>query len=221
MPTPPNFRANPLTPDFLWNERAAQYIDRSSGRFVSRQVIRDQLDKVMDASSKTMQAVSQQLRQGDISLAEWQTEMMQQIKTTHLAGAAMQRGGWQQMSQADFGRVGRIVRDEYNFLRNFAEQIASGKQKLDGTLQRRAAQYGQAGRETYYQFWGQDGDRRGFDEERSILNPADHCKECISEDAKGFRPRGQMIPIGQRTCRSNCRCDVELRNSQTGETIRV
>ena len=221
MPTPPNFKANPLTPQYLWNERAGQYTNRKTGRFVSRQVIRDQLDNVIDASSQVMRAVSQQLRDGDISLAEWQTQMMQQIKTTHLAGGAMQRGGWQQMTQADFGRVGQIVRREYDFLRIFAEQISSGEQKLDGTLARRAGLYGQQGRPTYLAFWDSTAAQRGFDEERSVLQPAEHCTECISEDAKGFQPIGQMIPIGSRICRSNDRCVKEFRNSQTGETLRV
>lgn len=221
MPTPPNFKSNPLTPQYLWNEAAHNYTNRTTGRFVSRQVIRGQLDKVIDASSQVMRAISQQLRDGDISLAEWQTGMMQQIKTTHLAGGAMQKGGWQQMSQADFGRVGRIVRNEYGFLRDLAEEIASGKQKLDGTLVRRAALYGQEGRPTYLAFWDSTAAQRGFDEERSILNPAEHCAECVSEAGKGFQPIGQMIPIGRRTCRSNDRCDKEYRNSQTGETVRV
>lgn len=224
MPTPPNIRPNPLTPQYLWNEATHNYIDRKTGDFVSRKVIRGQLDKVIDASSQIMRAISQQLRDGDISLAEWQLEMMQQIKTTHLAGGAMQRGGWQQMSQADFGRVGRIVRDEYGHLRDLAKLIASGEQKLDGTLVRRSALYGQQGRPTYLTFWDNTAAQRGFDEERSFLNPAEHCKECVSEDAKGFRKIGQkngMIPIGQRICRSNDRCGKEFRNSKTGETLGV
>ena len=221
MPTPPNFKPNPLTPQYLWNEAAHNYIDRKTGRFVSRQAVRDQLDNVIDASSQVMRAVSQQLRDGDISLAEWQTQMMQQIKTTHLASGVMQRGGWQQMTQADFGRVGQIVRREYGFLRALAGDIASGKQKLDGTLARRAALYGQQGRPTSLAFWDSTAAQRGFDEERSVLQPAEHCTECISEDAKGFQPLGQMIPIGSRICRSNDRWLKEFRNSQTGETLRV
>lgn len=221
MPTPPQFSPNPLIPEYLWNEAAHNYIDRKTGRLVSRQVIRDQLENVIDASSQVMRAISQQLREGDISLAEWQTQMMQQIKIIILAGAVMQLGGWQLMTQADFGRVGQIVRREYDFLRTFAKQIASGEQKLDGTLARRAGLYGQQGRPTYLTFWDSTAAQRGFDEERSVLQPAEHCTECISEDAKGFQPIGQMIPIGQRICRSNDRCLKEFRNSQTGEILRV
>lgn len=221
MPTPPNFKPNPLLPQYRWNVKAAQYADRKTGRFVSRQLIRDQLDKVIDASSQVMRALSQQLRAGDISLADWQLSMMQQVKTTHLAAAVMQRGGWQQMTQGDFGQVGRIVRGEYEFLRNFAEQIASGKVPLDGIITRRSALYGQEGRPTYYTFWEGTAEGQRFDEQRSILNPADHCQDCIDEDAKKFQPIGKMIPIGRRQCRSNDRCDVEFRNSQTGEVLRV
>lgn len=221
MPTPPNFSPNRLFPEYLWDEVAHRYINRKTGRFVSWQVIRDQLDNVIDASSQVMRAISQQLREGDIGLAEWQSEMMQMIKIILLVGAVMQLGGWQQMTQTDFGRVGRIVRNEYAFLRDFAEQIASGEQKLDGTLVRRAALYGQQGRPTYLTFWDSTAAQRGFDEERSILQPAEHCVECVSEDAKGFQPLGRMIPIGQRICRSNDKCIVEFRNSQTGETLRV
>ncbi len=221
MPTPPNFKSNPLSPKYLWNEKALQYTNRSTGRFIPRAEITDQLSKVTKQSSDIMRAFSQQLRDGAISLADWQLEMMQQIKTTHLAGAAMQRGGWQQMTQADFGRVGQIVRREYGFLRELANGIESGKIKLDGRILLRAAQYGQAGRETNILFWDLAADKRGFDEERSILNPAEHCKECIDEAAKGFQPTGQMIPIGRRLCRANDRCDKEFRNSVTGETLRV
>lgn len=221
MPTPPNFKPNPLLPQYRWNTKAAQYADQVTGRFVSRQLIRDQLENVVDASSNVMRALSQQLRDGDISLADWQIQMMSQIKTTHLAGAAMQRGGWQQMTQADFGRVGRIVRTEYDFLRKFANQVASGKQKLDGSFTRRAALYGQQGRPTYVTFWDSTASQRGFDEERSILQPAEHCSECISEAAKDFQPLGQMIPIGRRICRANDKCLKEFRNSQTGEVLRV
>jgi hypothetical protein len=226
MPTPPNFKPQPLTPEYLWNESAAQYTNKRTGRFVSRRVIRDQLDKVVDASAENMVNLAKQLQAGEVSLAEWQVAMMQEIKTTHLASAAMQKGGWQQMTQADFGRVGRIVRREYRFLTgpqstSFVNQIVSGKQKLDGTLIRRAMQYGQSGRGTYYRFWDTEADKRGFDEERSILNPADHCTQCVDEAAKGFQKRGDMVPLGQRICRANDQCDKEYRNSQTGETIRV
>lgn len=221
MPTPPNFKSNPLLPEYLWNEKALQYTNISTGRFVPRSEITDQLFKVTKRSSDVMRIISQQLRDGNISLADWQMAMMQEIKTTHLAGAAMQRGGWQQMTQADFGRVGQIVRREYGFLHDLANGIESGEIKLDGRILLRASQYGQAGRETNIKFWDLEADKRGFDQERSVLNPAEHCKECVDEDAKGWQPIGQMIPIGRRICRANDKCDKWYRNSKIEEVLKV
>lgn len=220
MPGPTDsLKPDPLTPEYRWNEAAQRYVS-ASGRFVSRDTIRRELDTVLKASGKAMRQASEQLRAGNISLADWELAMMQQIKTTHLAAAAMQRGGWYQMTPADFGRVGAAVKDEYKFLRNRAAEIASGKQKLDGTLLRRAEQYGQAGRETYYRFWQSDVAKRGYDEERSILGAAEkHCAECLEEERLGWRPLGQMVPIGRRICMSGCQCRVEYRNSQTDEVL--
>lgn len=207
-----------------WNAKAGQYVD-SKGKFVPRSAVRDDLDLVLDGITAKMDLASQGLRNGAINLDQWLFEMMDLTKRAHLVSAAAQRGGWAQMTQADFGRVGQIVRREYGYLRNFAEQIASGKQPLDGNIARRARMYGQQARNTFYSFQKVEMERRGFDEERSILNPADHCEGCKSEERKGFRKmdakgKNKMIPIGRRECRSNCKCSVEYRNSSTGETVR-
>lgn len=79
MPTPPNLKPSPILPQFRWNERAAQYADPLTGRFVSQQLIREQLRKVVNVSGKTVQALSEQLRDGNISLSDWKVAMMQQI----------------------------------------------------------------------------------------------------------------------------------------------
>ncbi len=79
MPTPPNFKPNPLLPQYRWNERAAQYADQVTGRFVSHKLIRDQLEKATGESSQAMSTLSQQLRDGSISMADWQLQMIQQI----------------------------------------------------------------------------------------------------------------------------------------------
>ena len=220
MPSIPNMAPDPQLPEYRWNAIAGRYIDQR-GSFVAADTIRAQLDKAIDSTADAMAAVSGRLQSGAISVAEWQTEMMGLIKEANLLGAASERGGWAHMTQADFGRAGRIIRDEYGYLRDFAAQIDSGKQPLDGTLARRARLYGQQGRATYYRFAHQDGLRRGFDEERSRLTPADHCETCVAEHNKSWQPMGEMIPIGSRDCRSNDRCYVEQRNSATGETRRV
>ena len=223
MPDVPNIQPDPLLPDYRWNVAAGRYIS-PNGRFVSQQVIRTELDNVMDSIADKMVNLSQQFRAGIIDGRTFQTESMRLIKQTHLAAGAMEKGGWAQLNSSDFGRVGQIVRQEYAYFNNLIRQIENGTQRPDGTLDSRVRLYGQAGRGTYHKFEREDRATQGYDEERSILNGRDHCNTstrpgCVEEAAKGWQEIGTMTPIGSRTCLSNDRCSVSYRNSQTGDEV--
>jgi predicted ABC-type ATPase len=58
-----------------------------------------------------------------------------------------------------------------------------------------------------------------MDLEKSVLHPAEHCQQCITESDAGFRPIGEMVPIGSRTCGRNCRCTVVYQRSNAGEVF--
>ena len=206
------------TTRYRWNEGAGRYIG-SRGRFVSGSAVRGALDEFVDGQATAMGNLTGMLRDGSISLADWQRAMMEQVKQTHLASVAAQRGGWAQLTQADYGRAGQRIRQQYEYLRNFAQEIADGTQPLDGRAVQRTRLYGQAGRNTYHLSERTDMERRGFDEERNILDPAaKHCQSCIDETARGWVSLGALVPIGERTCNMNDRCSVEYRNSATCET---
>jgi len=217
MPEVPNIRPVPQLPEFRWNQSANRYI-APNGQFLPFERVRGQLDKFITGVTDDMAAVSRSLVSGEIRLAQWQTEMMGLIKEANLAGGALERGGWYQMSQADFGRVGAKVRGEYDFLRNFASEIEAGTQRLDGTLPNRARLYGEQGRVTYYDFSREKAIRDGFDEERSVVTPGENCEECIAEESKGWVPIDTLVPIGSRICLSNCNCFMRYRNSASGDT---
>lgn len=194
---------------YLFDEVAGRYRDASTGRFVAASTVRGALDNAIDASAEAMRQASERLRSGALSLDQWFDTMTREIKNVHLSSAALAKGGFAQMTQADYGSAGGIVRREYGFLRRFGEQIASGEQPLDGRFLQRAEQYVKAGRETYHRTERREKEKRGFTEERSILNPADHCDECVAEAARGWVSIGAIVPIGNRICRSNCKCEIE------------
>lgn len=202
----------PLPPSrYRWSERANRYID-ANGRFVSRAFVRAEIDLALEAAQLRLAALAESLRVGGISLDAWIIEMRRAIKQVHLYSAAAARGGWAQMSQADYGRVGTLVREQYGYLENFANEIVDGL-ILDGRFLRRVALYGSAGRRTFHRVEQLEMQLRAMDEERSVLNPADHCEECIAEAAKGWVPLGTVIPIGERTCLTNCKCDMDYRRA--------
>ena len=126
------------------------------------------------------------------------------------------------MSQADYGRAGRALRDEYDFLRARVDAIVSGEQALDGTLASRAVLYAEAARSVSYEATlSREMATRGFTEERNILDrEAAHCVgpgSCPEQTARGWVPAGALIPLGERLCKRSDKCRILRRNPLTGE----
>ena len=215
----PSIQTNPITSDFGWNGRAGRYVDLSSGRFVSSLQVRDALESVMGAARDNMHTLTQSLIDQQISLADWQSGMMDQIRLAHVSAGASANGGWAQMSQSDWGATGRMIRDQNDYLRNFAGQIADGSQRLDGRALVRADMYGEAARGTFEQMRRRYEEiNNGMDEEAAELGEADHCDDCLDRAAQGWQPIGTLPRIGDSVCTTRCHCTFKFRNSQTGQT---
>lgn len=206
-------RTSSLTQGIGYDDVSGRYRDMRSGRFVPQQAVSDALQSTIDSQAKTVATLTTQFKTGGITLAQWRTGMAEAIKTTHLASSALANGGWAQMTQADYGRAGQIIRQQYAYLDNFAADIASGKQKLDGTLERRAKMYTDAGRQTYESAQRAEARLRGYDEERNVRHASDSCSGCLEATAAGWQPIGVISLPGTRDCRSNCKCRLEQRRS--------
>jgi hypothetical protein len=216
---------------FGWSEESGRYRDLSTGRFVPFVDVRNALELIIDASGARMNLLTDQLIAEQISLAEWQIGMMEEIKTAHTAAAAAARGGWAQMSQADWGATGRLIRDQYDFLRNFAGEIASGKQRLDGTARVRTQLYAQAPRGTFEEMRRRyERLMNGMEEERRMLGEADHCSSdddpsgeregCLELAALRWQPIGSLPRIGDSVCIVNCHCRfIYRKHGPDGEWI--
>jgi predicted unusual protein kinase regulating ubiquinone biosynthesis (AarF/ABC1/UbiB family) len=198
----------PSPSKYSWNEVAGRYRG-ANGQFVSFERIRSFLDQALDRNEARVASLASKLRNRQITLAEWQIEMRDTIKDIHLASSALARGGWAQMSEVDYAKVAEKIEFQLKKLNDFALQIEKGL-PLDGRFARRTTLYAQSGRVTYHESLRNEMALRGFTLEKSVLASSDHCSECVSEAAKGFVPIGDLVLIGERICRSNCRCHVEF-----------
>lgn len=197
-------------PRFLWNPDSKRYIDTATGRFVSREQIRGALDTAIQNGTREIAALGEDLRNGRIPLEDWQVAMREQLKSQHLSSAALARGGFDQMTQADYGRVGGQVASQYRYLNNFVSQIKEGL-PFDGGFTNRVKLYSEAARTTYESTARDVADDGGAGEERNLLGPADHCDECLSLTDDGWVPIGTMPPPGRRECGNNCKCRMVYR----------
>lgn len=193
-------------PDFTYSPATGRYRDTDSGQLVSARAVRDAVDRAVDEASDRLARLAERLRNGEITLASWQTQSMQAIKDVHLAAGMAAHGGKAQMDQATYGAIGYRIRSEYAYLRQFAREIEDGTQPLGGRLTARARLYGQAARVTFTVVERRDQKERGATFERSIMSASEHCQGCRDQAALGWQPVGTLIPPGARSCGSNCRC---------------
>lgn len=198
-------------PKLFFSPKDGRY-RKANGQLVSAAQVRAELDRSLLKTAQRTKMLGDDLRAGRMSLEAWRFEMRAAIKDANLRGAALAKGGWERMTQEDFGRVGQLIREEYKALEQWVEEIKTGL-PLDGRLRTRGQLYVQAGRATYHKVQEVEMARRGMEQERSVLHPADHCDECVAEADVGWRPVGEMIPIGSRTCGRNCRCTVEYKRA--------
>lgn len=210
-------RRSSLTPGFGWNERAGRYVRLDgSQRFVSwERTVRPALDSVVLKSQDRLRELAQQLRGRTIALADFEVAFFKEIKTAHVASAALAAGGWAQMTPADYGRVGAKIRAEYGFARDLCKDIEAGKVKLDGRFIQRVASYGNAGTATFEAEHRRREIGAGARWERNVLGVADHCNGCLAETAKGWVPVGTLVPVGSRDCLNNDECHIEYSRSLT------
>ena len=187
------------------------------GRFVASSTVRRELDRYLDTADPA-KALAEALRGRQLSLADWEVGMRRVVKNTHLNAIALERGGWANMTPADYGRAGQIIREQYGYLKGFAADIASGKQRLDGTLGVRAKLYTQAGRESFYRS-KQANLQPGIDMVRSIKHARDSCRDCEYLNGKWFKVGDPAYSLpGRRQCNKNCRCTEEY-GRQTADGV--
>lgn len=127
-----------------YNTVAKRYYDRQNGRFLTNKTIFDLRDGLLDARVSATKALATALGHGQIDLPTWQSGMRAVSKDTAMAEYLFGRGGINAMTQADYGRVGALVKEQYTFLQGFAQDIAAGKLS-EAQIEARAAMYAHAG----------------------------------------------------------------------------
>lgn len=196
---------------YIWNAGLQRYT-YSNGRVVPVATLHDLIERIEINAGPKMRRASMKLIKGTIDVVQWENLMRQAIKDSHVLAGVAARGGWQQMSFADWGYTGSLVKKQYRYLDRFADDIISGRQALDGRLLVRADAFAKTAYHDFEDMRRRIAQQSGlFNEERRILGGSDPCVDCDSYHAEGWRPIGTMPTIGESKCVFNCRCHFEFR----------
>jgi hypothetical protein len=169
-------------PDWGWEEGTNRYRDLETGRFVSAAQVREWGAMAAEASGDLVAELSVMVVEGQLNVADWTLLMRDEIKDAYIQQYVFGRGGLDQMTQVDWGRIGGMLREQYLYLNRFAAEIATGKLTA-AQVAHRARMYSRSAREAYG---------------RAL------------ENAQGM-PRLPDYPgAGNTICLTNCMCQWEI-----------
>lgn len=196
--------------DSDWEYAALLALFLFRGRRVTPVAVRAQLARVLAGLEKETAAMTQSMS----AVGPWALGMTDIVKASALVGTAFAVGGWAQLTAPAIADVEAGVLSELGYLDNFADEIAAGSVRRDGRYVRRAMLYAAAGWGVYQVARGRAATTRGYQEEHNVLDPgAEHCAGCVAETAQEWQPIGTLVPVGDRQCRSHCRCYLIYRNA--------
>lgn len=205
-----------ILPGYSWSRNEARYRSSTTGRFVARRDVLSLLDTQINGAERRLGELVTALHEQRISPGIFQEQMRTELRRLHLQNAALGSGGFERLSNREFGRAGQMLRGDYGRMTNLANDIVNGRATLPQALQRVRGYAGTARsnflaaeRDAAQQAAAQRGARM---EERRRLGAAEHCADCVRWAGMGWQPLGTLpVPGEQSVCSRNCRCSLERR----------
>lgn len=204
----------PEIAQYVFNVATGRYRDRRTGRFVSNKTVTELIEKTIDDSFQDLNTLIQATLSDatDFTLNDLEESLILQLRNLHVQMTLLGGGGEGNITPAMWGRLGSTLREEYKYLRNFLSGIADGS-VTGGEITRRMNMYGNKIWNSYWNAKGEQMQTSGFTQERRVLQPAEHCNDCVTLAAKGWQPIGTLPKPadGSTECLSNDRCIMEFR----------
>ncbi len=203
---------------YVWDPEKRKYY-RPSGRAVSDRQLRSAVKRVSAEASKRAKKETQQLIAGAIILAVWYARMRDLLAALYKTIWLVSIGGFVFDDNTQRNLFYLFIMAQFDYLDNFATQIETREQVLDGRAVARAGMYGGHGYSEWQNTRLLHAPELGYTEAKRILAPIEyerHCHEnerpgCVEEAAKGWMPISRMIPLGGCQCYDHCLCDIKFR----------
>lgn len=173
---------------WIWSVAARRYRNPLTGRFIGQTEMLALRDTYTAAQQTNAAGLAQRLIQGDISLGDWQRLMRADVKDSFISQYVLGHGGRGSMTQADWGRLGAMIKEQYRYLDGFAAAIGDG-QLTEAQIAARAQMYHGSSTQAF--------------ERGSVLSMGAPDLPAYPGD-------------GSTQCLSNCRCHWDVRKTVEG-----
>lgn len=219
--------ATQLLDGYSYDKDSQRYRNGTTGRFVSRSNVIDLLDSQIKSTEKRMDALADALVGEKIAPAVYAERMRTEVRRVHLQQAALAKGGWDNLNQSDYGRVGAATRQAYAKIVGTTGDVVNGEASIAQVKNRNTAYAGSA-RKLYHRIEREQvtPTEGKISVEKRVLDPAaQHCDDCLNYADMGTQEKGILpVPGEDCQCGDNCRCglrrweiDAKELNSVIGE----
>ena len=198
-----------VLPGYDYDRRVSRYRNLVTGRFVPKQSVNDLLTKVANGSGDTLSRLARQAVNGNLTPRQFYELSRREVKHAYNACAALGKGGWHQMTAADWGRQGSLLKAEYKRLSEFAEAVAKGE-LTEAQAAARASLYADSAYKRYWEL-DREGQRASGMEAERLVTQGDEkvCEECMGWEGQGWGEIGSRPLPGE--IHAGCRCSLEYR----------
>ena len=187
------------------------------GKKVSRHAVRTEIDKLTEYVAAESGRIAKRYQAGG-TIAQFQQEMRELLKSAHLIAASVGKGGRARMTQKDWGRVGAKIRWQYGYLEKFARKVAKGSITEIATVSR-AKSYANAIYISFAKTFHESqtefvAEGKNPAKARLVTNSAEGCQECADDEAMGWVSVDDLKFLGERLCGDFCKCDIEFADDE-------
>lgn len=203
-----------------WDPGAKRYRDTETGRFMPRGTVLDYVQESINGTSVATDLLAQYVADGTTSPADFTDLFREEIKGEYIRQYLLGRGGREQMTQADWGSIGGMLKEQYSHLPDFQAALESGELS-EAQIAARAQMYVRSSREAYERAHERNAEDLGLSEEKWVLGEAEHCEDCLEYAGMDWQPVGTFPTPGDGStrCKTNCQCHKLWRNPETGQTL--
>ena len=172
-------------------------------------------DASIAASRAALEALGQELLDGDITMDEFADLFKGEMKAEYIRQYVYGVGGVENMTADDWATVAKDLEEQYKYAAEFFDEIDSAAQADDEgqsllALFWRFGLYAASATSVYELANTLMHERDGYTEEKWILDEQieDHCGDCIDYQDMGWQTIGTFPEPGDGTtaCKKNCGC---------------
>jgi len=175
-----------------WDIGTHRYRNARTGRFLGAEQMVAMRDEFLSAQAEAARNLAMELVSQRATVQEWVKEMRTVLHDSYVDSYVAAHGGRGTMQSSDWGRLGQMLREQYAYLQNFAQEIAAGKYNPETAAQ-----------------------AIGYRSEMYVNSSNEAFNRGKGAGYSGMPALPAYPGDGSTACRTGCRCNWEIVETDT------